>query len=339
MGFKEQKALFVSLSAVVLFVAFICIGNSSAYSDDKIILKAGHGVQSGHPTHKALLKFAELIKERTNDRVEVQVYLDRQLGEERDMVEGLQLGSVDLCVVSTGPLAGFVPEISVVDLPFLFTSSEHVYKVFDGEIGQELLAKFKPVGIDGLAFWENGWRHLSTTNKKVMVPSDLEGMKIRTMENMIHMAAFEAMGASPIPMVWGEVYTSLQQGVIDGQENPAVVMATNALWEVQKYYALTGHVYGPHLFLMSDRTMKKLPKDIVEIIKKTVKDVTDYQRELSQEQESQYIEKLKKEGMDVYEVDRSKFKEATKPVYAQFEQMFGKDLINNIINESDDKTK
>ncbi len=296
-----------------------------------IILKAGHGAQAAHPTQNGLEKFAELVKERTKGAVEVQVYPNRQLGEERDMVEGLQLGTVDFTVVSTGPLGGFVPEIGVVDLPFLFVSGEHAYKVLDGEIGKSILDKFTPKGILGLAFWENGWRHLSTKNTKVQKPEDLRGLKIRTMENKVHMASFQAAGASPIPMVWGEVYTSLQQGIIDGQENPPVVVYSNALWEVQKYYALTGHFYGPHVFLASKKNMDKLPKEYQKIIMDTAKELSKFQRDLSAQIADQQIKDLRAKGMDVYEVQKQAFQDAMKPVYAQYEGVFGKDLIDRIL--------
>lgn len=246
------------------------------------------------------------------------------------MVEGLQFGTVDLTIVSTGPLGGSVPQIGVVDLPFLFNSSEHAYKVLDGQIGQSILSQFESRGIVGLAFMENGWRHLTVSNVKVTKPEDLKGLKIRTMENRVHMDAFRAMGASPVPMVWGEVYTGLQQGIIDGQENPVPIVYTNALWEVQKYYALTGHFYTPYAFLMSKATFDKLPKDIQDVFKETALEVANYQRQLMEEDTNHQIDLLREQGMDVYEVDRSLFQEATRSVYDKYEAQFGKELLDAI---------
>ncbi|MFQ3579993.1 MAG: TRAP transporter substrate-binding protein DctP [Bacteroidales bacterium] len=140
--------------------------------EEKYIIKYGHGAHEAHPTHVAGVRFAELINQRTKGKVEVQLYPNRQLGEERDMVEGLQIGTVDVAVISTGPLGSFVPEIGVVDLPFLFSSAEHAYKVLDGDIGQSILTKFEPKGILGIRIWENGWRHL-TTKKKVLKPEEI----------------------------------------------------------------------------------------------------------------------------------------------------------------------
>ncbi|WP_102348847.1 DctP family TRAP transporter solute-binding subunit [Bacillus sp. Marseille-P3661] len=221
--------------------------------------------------------------------------------------------------------------MGVVNLPFLFKSSEHAYEVLDGEIGQNLLKQLESQEIVGLSFMENGWRHLTTSEKKVEKPEDLDGMKIRTMENEVHMAAFKAMGASPTPMAWGEVYTSLQQGVVDGQENPVPIVWTNLLHEVQDYYALTGHFYSPYVFAMSKPVMDKLTPEQQQIIKDAAKEVTQLERELITQQSNEQVELLKEAGMDVYEVDRSAFQEATLPVYEQYQDVFGKELIDQIL--------
>lgn len=295
-----------------------------------IVLKLGHGAQSTHPLQKTSERFASEVNKRTNGRVSIQVFPNIQLGEERDMVEGLQLGTIDFVITSSGPTVSFVPETGVLDLPFLFTSSEHAYAVLDGEIGQSLLSKFETKGIIGLSFMENGWRSISA-NKRIATPEDLKGMKVRTMQNKIHMSAFRALGASPLPMAWGEVYTSLQQGVIDGQENPPVILATNAIWEVQKYFALTKHFYTPYLFLMSEATTNKISEEDYVIIRDVAKEVTKYQRELMQEQENDYIATLQKNGMDVYDVDRALFQAATKSVYEEYRSVYGDELIDEII--------
>jgi TRAP-type transport system periplasmic protein len=305
-------------------------GNNESGSKGPIVLKLGHGIQNSHPAHLAAVQFAEEVKTKTNGQIEIQVYPNRQLGEEREIVEGLQLGTVDFVITSTGPLVSFVPEIGIVDLPFLFSSSQHAYNVLDGEIGNGILAKFEPKGIIGLSFMENGWRSISA-NKKILTPNDLSGMKVRTMENKVHMDAFQALGASPVPMVWGEVYTSLQQGVIDGQENPPVILATNALWEVQKFYALTKHFYTPQMFLMSKSTTEKLSDSQMAIIKEAAKNATDFQRAKMAELDTEYIKTLRDNGMDVYDVDRSLFQDATKSVYNKYSSQFGAALIDKII--------
>ncbi|MFQ3620820.1 MAG: TRAP transporter substrate-binding protein [Spirochaetales bacterium] len=320
---------------LLILIQSLPAGGKTELTADKkekaYILKYGHGAQEAHPAHVAGVRFAELINQRTKGKVEVQLYPDRQLGEERDMVEGLQIGTVDVAVISTGPLGSFVPEIGVVDLPFLFSSDEHAYKVLDGDIGQFILTQFEPKGILGISFWENGWRHL-TTKRKVLRPEDLRGMKIRTMQNRVHMAAFVSLGASPVPMVWGNVSTALQQGIIDGQENPIVVVYSNALWKVQKYYALTSHFYGPHAVLGSKKNLEKLPKQYKEIIMQTLKELATYQRDYNKKIEGDMIRGLRENGMDVYELDRRPFQQVTGVVYQQFESQFGKDLIDRIVS-------
>lgn len=284
------------------------------------IIKAGHGTQTAHPTHIALQKFAEIVAEKSKGDLKIEIYPDRQLGEEREMVEGLQLGTVDMAVVSTGPLVAFVPALGTVDLPFLFKSSEHAYKVLDGEVGQDLLAKFQDRGIVGLAWWENGWRSL-TSKKEVKSPADLKGMKLRTMQNPVHIAAFKELGASPIPMVWGEVFTSLSQGVIDAQENPVTIVYSNSLWEVQKYMTLTRHVYGPHLVLFSQPVWDRLTPAQQTILKEALIEATTFQRQTSARLETEQLKLLADKGMIVEQVDITPFQEATANTASAFKNI------------------
>lgn len=279
------------------------------------VIKAGHGTTTGHPTHFALVRFAELVSEKTKGEVKVEVYPDRQLGEEREMVEGLQFGSVDMAVVSTGPLLAFAPEIGIVDLPFLFRDSKHVYATLDGDVGKDLLAKFETRGIHGLAWWENGWRHL-TAKKEISKPEDLTGLKLRTMQNPVHMAAFEKLGASPVPMVWGEVFTSLGQGVIDAQENPITIIYVNSLWEVQSHLMLTGHVYGPHVALFSKMKWDSLSPEQQTAVSEAAAEATTFQREKAAELETDYLAKLREKGMKVVEVDTTSFRDALRDLAA-----------------------
>ncbi|WP_207457468.1 TRAP transporter substrate-binding protein [Azospirillum sp. SYSU D00513] len=298
----------LSVVSGVLLSALAAAGTAQAAGE--IVIKAGHGAQMAHPTHLGLVKFGELLAAKTGGKVKVEVYPDRQLGEEREMVEGLQLGSVDMAVVSTGPLTAFAPQMGIVDLPFLFKDSAHVYRTLDGEIGRTLLSKLEPKGIVGLGWWENGWRHL-TTKKPVASPDDLKGLKLRTMQNPVHIAAFKELGASPIPMVWGEVFTSLGQGVIDAQENPITIIYTNSLWEVQKHVTLTGHVYGPHVAMFSKARWDALPAEVRSAVQETMAEETAYQREQSARLEREQLEKLRERGMTVETVDTTPFRKAT----------------------------
>jgi tripartite ATP-independent transporter DctP family solute receptor len=294
-----------------------------------IVIKAGHGGQTGHPTHGAMVRMAGLLRERTNGQVRMDVYPDRQLGEERELVEGLQLGTVDMTSVSTGPLVSFVPQVGVLDLPFLFQSSEHAYRVLDGEIGRDIMGRFQARGIHGLGYWENGWRHLTSRNP-VNSPADMRGMKLRTMQNPVHIQAFRNLGAAPVPMVWGEVFTSLGQGVIDGQENPLGVIALNSLWEVQRHVALTRHLYGPHLVLFSKARWDRLPANVRETITGLMPEITAWQRAEVTRLDREAADLLRARGMTVTEVDIRPFQAAAQQTYAQFRDRFDPALVARI---------
>ena len=294
-------------------------------------LVEAHTTPPDHPYTLGMMRYAQLVKERTNGRVAIQVHHSRELGDERQVVEGLQLGTIHLTVTSTGPLGGFVPEMNVVDLPFLFRNPEHAYRVLDGEIGRELLNRFDLIGIKGLAFWENGFRHITSAKKPIREPGDLKNLKIRVMENKVHQAAFRQLGADATPMAWGEVFTSLQQGLLDAQENPIPIIYTFKLNEVQKYLSLTAHVYSPAPVLMSKKTWDKLPPEIQKVMLDTAREIARYERGLIGEQEQKELGELKARGMTVIEnPDRAAFREAMRPVFEQFQNQFGKDLVQRI---------
>jgi tripartite ATP-independent transporter DctP family solute receptor len=296
-------------------------------------LVEAHTTTAEHPYTLGMIRYAQLVRERTQGRVTIQIHHSRQLGDERQVVEGLQLGTIHLTVTSTGPLGGFVPEMNVLDLPFLFRDAAHAYKVLDGEVGRELLAKFEAVGIKGLAFWENGFRHITTGKKLIERPADLKGLKIRVMENRVHQAAFRQLGADATPMAWGEVFTSLQQGLLDAQENPIPIVATFKLYEVQKFLSLTAHVYSPAPILMSKKSWDRMPPDIQKTVLDTALEVARVQRQLNRGQEQKQLGELKAKGMTIIEnPDRAAFREAMKPVFEQFQGQFGKDLVQRIVN-------
>jgi len=303
-----------------------------AAAPEKLVLKAGDSTPEAHPYNLGLKKFKEIIEKETKGAIEIQIFANNALGAERELVEGMQIGSVDIVVSSTGPIGGFVPEMNVVDLPFLFRDNAHAYAVLDGPIGTDLMKKFEAKGIVGLAFWENGFRNVTNNVREIKVPADLKGLKLRTMENKVHMAAFKALGADPTPMAMSEVFTSLQNGTIDGQENPIPVIYTNKMQEVQKYCSLTGHVYSPSPLMISKMTWDKLTAEQKEIFKKAAIEGRDYERALIKEQTDKQIVELKASGMKITEVDKSLFQAATKSVYTQFEGEFGKDLIQKIID-------
>ena len=207
-------------------------------------IRVGHVLAPTHPYQLGLEKFSELVSEKTGGKVKVEVFHSSQLGNERDLIEGLQLGTVEMCIVSTAPLSNFTTQFNVFDLPFIFSETQKTREILDGPIGQEILDTLDAQGIVGLCYFENGFRNVTNNVRPITKPEDLKGLKIRTMESPIHMASFRAMGANPTPMALGELFTALQLGTVDGQENPLAIINTSKFYEVQKFLSITEHFYA-----------------------------------------------------------------------------------------------
>jgi len=316
---------------IVLFVPNITWVDLGISQEKQVILKLGHAVAPEHPYHLGAVRYSDLVAQRTKNKVKIDVYPSTQLGNERDMVEGLQLGTIDLVVTSTGPLGGFVPRMFVVDLPFLFRDREHAYQVLDGPIGRELLDAFSAKGMKGLAFWENGFRQITNSVRPIEKPEDLKGIKIRTMENKVHLSAFRAFGASPTPMAWSEVYTALQQKTIDAQENPIAIIYFQKISEVQKHLALTGHFYSPTPLLMSLKAFNNLSQNIQKIMLDTAMECATFERNLLRDNEAKQLAEIKAKGMQVTLPNKKPFQDAAAPVFKEFESQFGKETIDRIM--------
>jgi tripartite ATP-independent transporter DctP family solute receptor len=299
-------------------------------------LKLGHSVSDQHPYHLGAQRFKEIVEKETNGEIEIALFPNNQLGTgERDLLEGLQRGTVDLYVGSTGPMGGFEKKFMLFDFPFLFKSKEQAYSVLDGEIGQYVMGLLDKIGIKGLAWYENGFRHFTNSRRPVNSPEDVKGLKLRTMENKIHMALWRAMGADPTPMAWGEVFTALQQGTVDGQENPIPIIYVQKINEVQKHLALTGHVFSPSMIAIAKAKFDAMPKEHQDIIMKAARESALYQREQITRMENEQVEKLKDLGMLVTKPDVAAFREATKSVYDEFRGELGEDakLLDQILSE------
>jgi len=281
----------------------------------------------------AIDAFAREVETRTNGRYKVQNFYSGALGAERESIEGVQLGTLDLTLTSTGPIPNFVPEIAILDIPFLFRDYGQARAVLDGPIGQELLQKFPPKGIVALAWAENGFRHMTNNKRAVNVPDDLKGLKMRTMENPIHIQAYKEFGILPTPMAFTEVYTALQQGTVDGQENPLSVITSAKLDQVQKNLTLTGHVYSPSLILMNKAQWDKLSPADKQAFAEAAREAVKANRARVDEDERKAVADLRAKGMVVVEtIDKGKFQAVLAPVYADFGKRFGQDNIDRIRN-------
>src|SRR5436309_15294205 len=281
----------------------------------------------------AIDAFAREVEKRTNGRYKVQNFYAGALGAERESIEGIQLGTLDLTMTSTGPVPNFVPEVAILDIPFLFRDYAHARAVLDGPIGQDLLKKFDAKGITALAWGENGFRHMTNNKHPVTTPDDLKGLKMRTMENPIHIEAYRQFGILPTPMAFTEVFTALQQGTVDGQENPLSVITAATLEQVQKYVSLIGHVYSPALILMSKAQFDKLSPADQQAFIDAAKEAVKANRARIDDDEKRAVGELRAKGMAVVDtLDKSKFQTALTPVYADFAKKFGQENIDRIKN-------
>ena len=277
--------------------------------------------------------FAQEVEKRTGGRYKIQTFYAGALGAERESIEAVQLGTHELTLTSTGPVPNFVPETRILDIPFLFRDKAHARAVLDGPIGQEMLTKFDSKGIKALAWGENGVRHMTNNKRAVNSPDDLKGLKMRTMENPVHVAAYKGLGIVTTPMAFPEVFTALQQGTVDGQENPLSVIMAAKFVQVQKHMSLTGHVYSPAVFLMNKGVFDKLTPEDRQHFLEAAKVAVRANRARVDADDARGVTELRSQGMQIVEnVDKAKFMAQLQPVYAEFEKQFGKANIDRIRN-------
>ena len=294
-------------------------GGGSEPAADAIVLKLGTTVNEQDSFQIAAEKFAELVKERTNGAYVVEIYPNGALGDERTMLESMQMGTLDMGIITSGPFVNFVPEMGVLDMPFLFASNEEAYKILDGEVGQELLDKMENANLKGLAYAERGFRNLTNSVRPVENASDISGLKVRVMENEVYTATFKALDVNAVPMAWTDALTALQQETIQGQENPVNVIYSYQLWESQKYVTLTRHAYASAIITMSLKLFNDLPEDVQVIFKEAAQEAAEYERGWVADNEADQLQALKDNGMEVVETpDMDSFKAAVQSVYDQY---------------------
>ena len=294
-------------------------------------LKIGYATTKESHYGVGSTEFCDEVEKGTQGRYKCQHFPNSALGGEREQIEAVQLGTQDLVNTSTGPVGNFVPEVKIVDIPFLFRDYDHARKVMDGPIGQDILTKFPSKGIVALAWTENGFRHMTNNKRDIVKPADASGLKMRTMENKVHMDGYRTFGIQPTPMAFPELYGALQQGTVDGQENPIPVILSSKFAQVQKHLSLTGHVYSPALLLMSPKTWAKVSEADKKVFLEAAKKGGIAQRKKVNDDENSGIAQLEKDGMKVVKnVDGNAFREALKPAYANYAKEFGADNIKKI---------
>lgn len=332
------KKMFVLCALTILLAVAGCGGGNETGNNgpdnveqENYTIKLAYVVPETQSTHIAAAEvFKPYVEEQSQGRITVELYPNGQLGGDRQAIEAVQLGTIQMTIPAAAVLSGFEPKFQVFDLPYLFKSKEAAYKALDGELGRSLNDMLPPLGLINLAYGENGFRHISNNEGPIESPADLKGFKIRTMENPVHMATFKLLGANPTPMSFGELYTALQQGTVDAQENPIPLVYTSKFYEVQKYYTLDGHVYAATVVLINSDFFNSLPEDLQQIVLEGAEKYRDEQRKLADQQDVEMLEALKESGMEINELTEEQkqvFIDATLPVYDQFKEELGEGLI------------
>jgi TRAP-type transport system periplasmic protein len=339
----EARKVIVGLLSVGLLLLSACSSNATQGGTkpnnkgiQERIIKAGIGLNEDHPEGQGLLKFKEIVEKKSGGKLKVQTYFSASLGDDLKMTEALQSGTQEITIPSTSPLVGIVKEFGILDFPFLFNTAEEADAILDGPIGKKLLEKLPEHGLIGLAYWENGFRHVTNSKHRIKTIDDFKGLKLRTMQNQVHIDAFKKLGANPTPMAFSEVFTALESKTVDGQENPLATIKSNKYYEVQDYLSLTKHVYTPFVFLVSKKFWDSLSPEEQKILQDAAVEAGKHQRELSRQEDKKALEELKKTGIKINEVsdeERKNMAEAIKPVIDKYAKEFGEDLVNEMYRQ------
>ncbi|WP_027848851.1 TRAP transporter substrate-binding protein [Marinospirillum minutulum] len=317
----------LSVSALAL-----AMGLTQAQAGSELTIKASHAASTTNTGHKALELMDRELRERTDGRISIEIFPNGQLGGERELIESIQLGNIDLIFVSSAPLASFNKQFFALDMPFLFKDRASVYKVLDGEIGQELLQSLNRVGLSGLGYWENGFRQLTNNSRVIRTSDDLKGLRMRTMENEIHLMAWRELGTNPAPLAFSELYTALQQGTFEAQEGPINLFRDMRFDEVQKHISITNHIYSPFVVLMNPELQARLSKKDQAIFTEIFQEAKAYQRGLAQKADSEASAQLK--GVTITSLtaeELNTFSSKMKPVYDKIKKIVGADLADRIV--------
>ncbi len=319
--------------ALVLVVLMLFVFSFSGFAMEKkgnvIVLKAADDHKDGYSTVEGLKLMATLVDKWTNGRIKIEVYPGAVLGSEKETIEQTQMGVIDINRVSISPVVSVYPKMAVFALPYIFASREHMWKVLESKIGQNMLSEIEKVGFLGLAYMDSGARSFYTVKKPILSPADLKGLKIRTQKSPVMMDMVSAMGGKPVPMAFEEVYSALQTGVIDGAENNPPSYYETSHYEVAKYYSLDQHAMVPEIVLMSAKTWKKLSDQDKNIIKMATLAAQELQRKLWLKDEGIAMEKVKAAGCKIYNPEKKPFMEAVQPVYKKYASKY-MDLIKEI---------
>ena len=320
-----MKPSLSNLPATALAMSLALLAPVAATAQTEI--KLGHVLAPSHSWHKAAEGFAADVKLQTANRVNIVLFPSGQLGNEKTMLEGMQIGSIHGGIIGTGSLQPFDAKFGVVEMPYAWQSQQHAYRALDGDLGKALekLADSKNLVI--LSWWENGYRHITNNRGPITTPADLKGLKIRVTPDKVRLDTFTTLGASPAPLAFGELYSALQQGVFDAQENPLSIIYTSSFFEVQKFVSLSGHVWGAASLILSKPVWNRISADDRKIVTAAAAKWRDTQRKMVQDSEAETVANLKAKGMAVNEVDKAAFAKAVEPIWKNYEPVLGTELL------------
>lgn len=308
--------------------AAIALSFSAAAQADTV-LRIGHGANEQYHMHRALLHFQEKVEADSNGEIDVQIFPSSQMGPDREMIESVQAGVLEMAVSPSSFFAGWDPAFAVIELPYMYASKDIALDVLNGEAGGTMLERLSQQGLIGLGWLENGLRHVTNNVRPIEAPEDLDGVKLRTMKVPAHVATFKALGANPTPMNFGEVYSALQQGVIDGQENPVALIDSQRFYEVQKHVSLTGHVFTVYVPVISEAFFSSLSTEHQEILRSAMASAAAHQQDLVNSEEAGQLQKIRESGVNVVDLtpdQRQVFSDQTESVRAAYRDEVGAEV-------------
>ncbi len=314
---------------VFSLLLLILLSSCGEMSNTRVI-KIAHGLDTKHSVHQAMLEMGKDLEKRSGGKMKLQIYPSQQLGTERENLELLQIGSLDMTKVSVGVMENFAPKMKVFGVPFLFRDRQHSFDVLDSSIGKEILDDGEKYWLKGMAYYDAGSRSFYTKDRAVHTPEDLKGLKLRVMESVTAIDMVKSLGGSPTPISWGELYTSLQQGVVDGAENNPPSFYLSRHYEVCKYYTLDEHTVLPDVLVIGTSTWNKLSEQEKEWLQASVDKSVIYQRKLWAEAEAEALAEVEKAGVEIIRPDKTLFKEKVQSVYEGYKD---NPVINKLIQE------
>ena len=334
-----MKSRFGKIALMYVVVAVISLFAANAASAGvRYRIKIGSVGSDTQPTSIVIREFGEFIKERSNGEMEAQYFFNSQLGGDRQMCEAMQIGTLEIAVVSSSVLASFVPEMNILEFPYIFKTQDAAYKALDGELGDHLGDLLLRRNFRVLAWGANGYRHVTNNARPIYAPDDLRGLKIRTIENPVYVDYFKEVGANPTPMSFSELFMALQQRTVDAQENPITLIYTSKLYEAQKYISMTGHIFAVAPFVISEQYFQRLPKEYQDILLDAGRLYLERQRQLTNDSDAGFMEEMKAVGIEINELTMDQinvFAEKALPVHERYVDIVGREVLELALKTND----